>query len=152
MKYIIIFTLFIYINSSQILANELGNTEITTEDGVEVFQNEKYYLLKKNVVINSDKIFLKSNLVKAFFNKDLYDVIKIEAEDNVSFESKNNNLSASGEFLSFETIDKLLSVKGMNSLVKIDSTNMLSDNYIEINYSIGTFKLLVVELLIFENS
>ena len=142
MKYIIIFTLFIYINSSQILANELGNTEITTEDGVEVFQNEKYYLLKKNVVINSDKIFLKSNLVKAFFNKDLYDVIKIEAEDNVSFESKNNNLSASGEFLSFETIDKLLSVKGMNSLVKIDSTNMLSDNYIEINYSIGTFKLL----------
>ena len=141
MKYFIIFTLFIYINSSQILANELGNTEITTEDGVEVFQNEKYYLLKKNVVINSDKIFLKSNLVKAFFNKDLYDVIKIEAENNVSFESKNNNLSASGEFLSFETIDKLLSVKGINSKVNIETTNMHSNNYIEINDSIGTFKL-----------
>ena len=96
MKYILILIFFVYINSTKILANELGNTEITTEDGVEVFQNEKYYLLKKNVIINSDKIFLKSNLVKAFFDKDLYDVIKIEAENNVYFESKNNNLSASG--------------------------------------------------------
>ena len=65
MKYILILIFFVYINSTKILANELGNTEITTEDGVEVFQNEKYYLLKKNVIINPDKIFLKSNLVKA---------------------------------------------------------------------------------------
>ena len=72
----------------------------------------------------------------------MYDVIKIEAENNVYFESKNNNLSASGEFLSYATIDQLLSVQGKNSIVKIESTNMLSDDYIEINYSIGTFKLL----------
>ena len=72
----------------------------------------------------------------------LYDIIKIEAENNVYFESKNNNLSASGEFLSFETISELLSVNGTNSLIKIESTNMQSDNYIEINYSNGTFKLL----------
>ena len=25
----------------------IGETEITTDDGIEVFQNEKYYLLKK---------------------------------------------------------------------------------------------------------
>ena len=27
-------------------AKELGETEITTEDGIEVYQKEKYYLLK----------------------------------------------------------------------------------------------------------
>ena len=142
MKYILILISFIYIGIPELLANEFGETEITTEDGVEVFQNEKYYLLKKNVIITSDKIFLKSNLVKAFFDKDLYDITKIEAENDVYFESKNNNLSASGEFLSFETISELLSVEGMNSKISIESTKMLSDKYIDINYSIGTFKLL----------
>ena len=29
------------------LGRENGETEITTEDGIEVFQNEKFYLLKK---------------------------------------------------------------------------------------------------------
>ena len=35
--------------SFNIIAKEIGETEITTEDGIEVFQDEKYYLLKKNV-------------------------------------------------------------------------------------------------------
>ena len=33
-------------------ARDVGQTEITTEDGIEVFQDEKYYLLKKNVEIH----------------------------------------------------------------------------------------------------
>ena len=33
--------------SFNIKAREVGETEITTEDGIEVFQDEKYYLLKK---------------------------------------------------------------------------------------------------------
>ena len=33
--------------SVTIQSRELGETEITTEDGIEVFQNEKFYLLKK---------------------------------------------------------------------------------------------------------
>ena len=33
--------------SINISAKENNETEITTEDGIEVFQNEKYYLLKK---------------------------------------------------------------------------------------------------------
>ena len=44
LKIILIF--FIVFNLS---AREIGETEITTEDGIEVYQNEKYYLLKKNV-------------------------------------------------------------------------------------------------------
>tara|TARA_B100000161_G_scaffold258863_1_gene224239 strand:+ start:306 stop:458 length:153 start_codon:yes stop_codon:yes gene_type:complete len=42
LKIILIF--FIVFNLS---AREIGETEITTEDGIEVYQNEKYYLLKK---------------------------------------------------------------------------------------------------------
>ena len=36
---IIIFLISIILN-----AREIGETEITTEDGIEVFQNEKFYL------------------------------------------------------------------------------------------------------------
>ena len=31
------------------LARDIGQTEITTEEGIEVYQKEKYYLLKNNV-------------------------------------------------------------------------------------------------------
>ena len=45
----IIFKLIIIIIVFSIKANakEEGETEITTEDGIEVYQNEKFYLLKK---------------------------------------------------------------------------------------------------------
>ena len=33
--------------SSSILSREVGQTEITTDEVIEVFQKEKYYLLKK---------------------------------------------------------------------------------------------------------
>ena len=45
----IILILLIFFSSLQ--ARELGQTEITTEEGIEVYQKEKYYLLKKNVEI-----------------------------------------------------------------------------------------------------
>ena len=44
-KIIIFFLVFGYAS-----ARNVGETEITTEDGIEVFQNEKFYLLKKNLV------------------------------------------------------------------------------------------------------
>ena len=31
-------------------ARNKGETEITTEDGIEVYQNEKFYLLKKKLL------------------------------------------------------------------------------------------------------
>jgi len=46
---LIIFTILIFITFNPINARNIGETEITTEDGIEVFQDEKYYLLKKNV-------------------------------------------------------------------------------------------------------
>ena len=48
MKYLSIFIL-IFFYSVELISREAGQTEITAEDGVEVFQDEKYYLLKKNV-------------------------------------------------------------------------------------------------------
>ena len=53
--------------SISISAREKGETEITTDDGIEVFQNEKYYLLKKNVKIVSDDYEITSDKVKAKF-------------------------------------------------------------------------------------
>ena len=59
----IILTLFLTL---EVFAREDGETEITTEDGIEVFQNEKFYLLKKNVKIESDTF----NLNAVSYSKD----------------------------------------------------------------------------------
>ena len=74
MKIIII---FFFLFSPILQARELGQIEITTEEGVEVYQKEKYYLLKKNVEIESDNFKLTAQLVKAYFDKDLYDIVEI---------------------------------------------------------------------------
>ena len=42
--FLILITCFFSIS---VKAREIGETEITTEDGIEVYQDEKYYLLKK---------------------------------------------------------------------------------------------------------
>ena len=39
--------IMLFILSLPLQAREIGETEITTEDGIEVYQNEKFYLLKK---------------------------------------------------------------------------------------------------------
>ena len=44
MKKIFLFLIFL---SFSVFAREKGQTEITTEEGIEVFQKDKYYLLKK---------------------------------------------------------------------------------------------------------
>ena len=84
LKIILIF--FIVFNLS---AREIGETEITTEDGIEVYQNEKYYLLKKNVRIESDNFLLQADNVKIDFNKSLYDIVSIMR--NVRFNSFESN-------------------------------------------------------------
>ena len=46
--------LIVIFTSWNLLARNVGETEITTDEGIEVFQNEKFYLLKKNVQIISE--------------------------------------------------------------------------------------------------
>ena len=84
----LIFSIIIIILFSfNIIAREIGETEITTEDGIEVFQDEKYYLLKQNVKILSDNFKLNANDVKINFDKSLYDITEINAKGEVSFVS-----------------------------------------------------------------
>ena len=97
MKFIIILTLVVGINISQAFAKKLGETEITTEDGVEVFQNEKYYLLKKNVRIISDDFEITSDMVKAKFDNDLYDIISLETKGNSTLNAIKYGVSGKGE-------------------------------------------------------
>ncbi len=46
MKKIILIFIFLFLIKN-LFAQEMGQTEITAEDGIEVFQDDKYYLLKK---------------------------------------------------------------------------------------------------------
>lgn len=122
-------------------AREKGETEITTEDGIEVFQNEKYYLLKKNVKIESDNFILKAYDVKINFENSLYDIIELNAEGNVEFNSPEFNITGSGENLQFEVKIEKLKVKGMNSKVVTEEIEMFSDGSIEINNLTGKFSV-----------
>ena len=90
----------IVIFSTIVSARNLGETEISTENGIEVFQNEKYYLLKKNVIIESDNFSLNADNVKINFNKDMYDIVQIDAKGEVIFNSITFNSKGSGEFKS----------------------------------------------------
>ena len=122
-------------------ARESGETEITTEDGIEVFQNEKFYLLKKNVNIKSDNFDLNAENVKINFDKNLYDITELNADGNVEFNSKDFNIKGSGEFLEFEVKAEKLIVKGTKSELTTDNMKMFSDEFIEIHNLNGTFSL-----------
>ena len=100
MKCIFLF-LIIFFNYKYAIGRNVGETEITTDDGIEVFQEEKYYLLKKNVEIVSDEFELNGDLVKIFFEKDLYDIQELIASTGVNFKSNAYNIKGKGETLKF---------------------------------------------------
>ena len=133
--------IIIFLSTSVILAREAGETEITTEDGIEVFQNEKYYLLKKNVNISSDNFNLKADIVKVKFNKSLYDITKIEANRNVIFNSIDSNIKGSGESLKFNVDLEEVKIEGLNSELFSENLQMYSDGIIIVNNSNGKFLL-----------
>ena len=124
--------------SSSILSREVGQTEITTDEGIEVFQKEKYYLLKKNVSIISDNFELKADLVKAYFDKDLYDISKIESAINVILKSSKGIL-AKGDKINFSTKDENISIKGNSSSLTYGNIFMFSQDLIKVNNLNGNF-------------
>ena len=95
----ILLIIFILI-SKNLIALDTNQTEITTDEGIEIFQEEKYYLLKKNVKIISKKFSLSADIVKAYFDKDLYDIIKIESSSNVKLTSEKG-IIAKGQKIFF---------------------------------------------------
>ena len=125
-KFFIFFFIMLF-NFKFALSRSIGETEITTEDGIEVFQEEKYYLLKKNVEILSDEFNLTGQLVKIFFEKDLYDVKELNASDDVSFISEKYNIRGKGNSLKFNIKNQIIIVEGINSELFLETTQMLSD-------------------------
>tara|TARA_Y200000002_G_scaffold224430_1_gene185336 strand:+ start:1461 stop:2225 length:765 start_codon:yes stop_codon:yes gene_type:complete len=133
--------IFIFFIVSNLYAREIGETEITTEDGIEVYQNEKYYLLKKNVRIESDNFLLQADNVKIDFNKSLYDIVSINANGNVRFNSFELNLNGSGQSLYFEVKTENLKIEGLESKLITDDLQMYSNGYIKVNNLNGNFSL-----------
>ena len=87
MKFIFCLIIFVVI-TSEIYPRQIGETEITTDEGIEVYQEEKFYLLKKNVKIISDSFLLKADEVKINFEENLYDITILTANGNVTFDSE----------------------------------------------------------------
>ncbi len=133
--------IFILLISSNLTAREAGETEITTEDGIEVFQNEKYYLLKKNVNIDSDNFNLKADNVRIFFDKNLYDITHLNAKDNVIFKSTEFKIEGSGQTLKFDIPNEILNIEGLHSELITEDIQMFSDGFIKFNNITGEFTL-----------
>ena len=127
--------------SFNVIAREIGETEITTEDGIEVFQNEKFYLLKKNVKIDSDDFILNADEVKINFNKSLYDITELNAKGNVNFKSSEFKMEGNGKNLKFEVQIEKLKVEGQNSELITEDIRMFSDGFIEVSNFNGNFTL-----------
>ena len=134
--FIIVFIQFFF---SVANARDIGETEITTEDGIEVFQKEKYYLLKKNVQILSDDFDLTADNVKIYFDKDMYDIVELDGKKNVNFNSKKFNISGKGENLNFDIKNQIIFVSGFRSNLFFKNLKMLSDGQISVDNMLGTF-------------
>ena len=122
-------------------AREIGETEITTEDGIEVFQNEKFYLLKQNVKIVSDNFTLNADEVKINFDKNLYDITELDAYGSVDFYSKIFEIEGNGNFLNFEVNIEKIRVEGEGSELITKDVKMFSDGFIEVSNLSGDFLL-----------
>ena len=137
----IIFFLLVFLNFKYAWSRGIGETEITTEDGIEVFQEEKYYLLKKNVEIISDEFELKGNLVKIYFEKDLYDIEKLIASTDVNFKSIAYNIKGKGKALRFNIKNEIINITGKKSELFLETTEMFSDGSITVDNLAGSFSI-----------
>ena len=140
MKNLFILIFLILSIPDKVISRDIGQTEITTEDGIEVFQVEKYYLLKKNVNIVSDNFELSADQVKAYFETDLYDIVKIESEGNVKLIS-SSGLIATGEKINFSTKSEDIIVLGINSSLIYNEIDMFSNERIQVNNLNGEFNI-----------
>ena len=139
-KCVILF-LIIFLNYKYAIGRNVGETEITTDDGIEVFQEEKYYLLKKNVNIISDEFELNGDLVKIYFENDLYDIQELIASTGVNFKSNTYNIEGKGEMLKFNIKNEGINVTGEKSELFLETTEMFSDGSITVNNIVGSFSI-----------
>ena len=82
---------------------------------------------------------LNGDNVKIFFEKDLYDIKIIDAVGNVKMISESYRIKASGENLVFTVNKEEISLKGLNSKLITEDTDMYSDGTIIVNNITGDF-------------
>jgi lipopolysaccharide export system protein LptA len=138
-RLLLLLLLFIFFSQKPALTRDSGETEITTEDGIEVFQKEKYYLLKKNVEILSDELELYGQIVKIYFEEGLYDIIELIANENVSFTSKQYNIDGKGDRVQFNIKNQKIFITGSKSELYLENTKMFSDGKITVDNLNGSF-------------
>ncbi|MDB2349587.1 hypothetical protein N9W05_04355, partial [Alphaproteobacteria bacterium] len=97
--------------------------------------------LKKNVEIVSDDFELNGNLVKIYFEKDLYDIKELIASTDVNFISSAYNIKGKGETLTFNIQNERINVTGEKSELFLETTEMYSDGSITVNNLAGTFAI-----------
>ena len=136
---ILIFFFILFFSLDQ-NSREIGQTEITTEEGIEVYQKEKYYLLKKNVQIDSDKFSLSAEKVTAHFEKDLYDITEVYSEGNVLLESSNGT-TVKGQKVDYDVKNEKIYIQGKQSFLTNNDFTMKSNENIKINNFLGQFEL-----------
>ena len=85
--------------SSISLRAEKSKTTITTDGGIEVFQEKKYYYLTENVNIFSKDFDLKADNVKAYYDKDFYDLVKIIAIGNTKIIMNDGSVISGNEII-----------------------------------------------------
>ena len=123
------------------ISRGVGETEITTDEGIEVFQNEKYYLLKKNVIITSDDFEITSDRVKANFEIDLYDITSLETKGSSTLNAIKYGITGKGDEIDINIKSEEISVRGEGSFLNLQETKMTSDGSIKVNNLLGTFEL-----------
>ena len=141
---LIIFSFFLISYSTSGISREIGETEITTDDGIEVFQNEKYYLLKKNVIIASDDFEITSDKVKANFEIDLYDITSLETKGNSTLNAIKFGITGKGDEININIKSEEIIIHGKDSFLNLQETKMSSNGSIKVNNSLGTFELIGV--------
>ena len=134
----ILCSFFIFIISTSLVKS--AQIEITTSSGVEVFKKEKYYLLKEDVDIVSENFNLQADHVKAYFDKDLYDIVQIDSKGNVNFNS-NRGVIGKGDIINLNIKNEDIYIEGKNSSLINKEINMESDGKIKVNNSSGDFEI-----------
>ena len=138
---LIFLSVFLIFNSITVSSRGIGETEITTDDGIEVFQNEKYYLLKKNVIIDSDDFQITADNVKVKFEIDLYDISSLETKGNSSLNAIKYGIKGNGDEILINIKSEEITVIGKSALLNLQETKMHSDGKIKVNNLLGTFEL-----------
>ena len=126
MKKILLLLFLIDSISIGLRANENNNysTEITTDGGITLYQNNKYYELIDNVIINSTNFDLNADNVIAYYKVDLYDLIKIIATGKAKIKTSDGAI-ISGDKIIYEIENGNFKIEG-NGLFKNDKLTVKS--------------------------